>query len=281
MQNCEKGKMTSCTIHPVVIAEEDDETIRRIESLGVLFENVDIDASKRSVKSGKETFTIFDTDPLQASSSSSVERKSILKRDSSYATFNSDVLQQSHKSHTSTTSSCGLKKTDSRLSFASIEIREYSRVLGDNPSATGPPISLEWEHHFEATIDIDEYEKARPARRKFSHLRMGPKYRKELLKTSLGYTDDEIEEVLRHTKKIQRSRSLTDLTSPFWRIEHLAESAKRKIKRKMKIGSKTTPFPPHGSSLQRSISITDLRDQLDDSLKSNQSSDSFEAALTF
>lgn len=279
--------MTTCTKHPVVIAAEDDESIRRSESLGALFETFHIEGTgpsptKKTVKSSENaSSTAFDTDTLQSSSSSSAQRKSILKRDSSYATLYSDVLQQSHQSHTSTSSSGGLKKTDSRLSFASIEIREYSRVLGDNPSATGPPISLEWVHHFEATINIDEYEKARPARRQFSHLRMGAQYRKELLKTSLGYTEDEIEVVLQQTKKIQRSRSLTDLTSPFWRIEHLAESAKRKIKRKMKIGIKTTPFSPYECSLQKSVSMTDIGDQLDDSMKSNQSSDSFDAALTF
>jgi hypothetical protein len=276
--------MNTCMNHPVVIAEEDDESIRRSESLGALFENFHIKGNSytgTAVKSSANTtFTTFETDPLQLSSSS-IEIKSILKRDSSYATLNSDVLHRSHKSHMSTTSTSGLKKSDSRLSFASIEIREFSRVLGDNPSAIGPPISIEWEHHFEAIIDLEEYEKTRPARRKCSHLRMGPQYRKDLLKESLGYTDDEIEEALRQTKKIQRSRSLTDFTSPFWRIEHLAESAKRKIKRKMKLRSKTTPISPYESSLQRSVSMTDMRDQLDDSNRSAESSDSFEAALTF
>jgi hypothetical protein len=41
----ELGEMTNCTKYPVVIAAEDDENIRRSESLGALFETFHIEGT--------------------------------------------------------------------------------------------------------------------------------------------------------------------------------------------------------------------------------------------
>lgn len=45
------------------------------------------------------------------------------------------------------------------VSFGQIEIREYPRCLGDNPSVTvGPPISMGWKHDQAYRLDLSEYE---------------------------------------------------------------------------------------------------------------------------
>lgn len=271
---------------PVIIVDEDECSIERSDSIATSLAKINFHEKTKSpenvVRLEKDKYSPVSniSDTLQLSSSLSSSRRSILKRASSYVAFSNDELQHSQGSVVS--SCCGnMRRSESKLSFTSIEIREYSRVLGDNPSAFGPPISLDWNHHFDAIININEYEDSRPTRRKMHQLRMGPQTRLRLLKCDAGVTDDEIHHALKETKKIQKSRSLSDLTSPFWRIEHMAQSAKRKIIRKIKVGSRNIPITPYESSLQKSISMSDIRDELDDSNKSAGSDHSSELGITF
>mmetsp|Transcript_29964 Transcript_29964/g.42507 ORF Transcript_29964/g.42507 Transcript_29964/m.42507 type:complete len:165 (+) Transcript_29964:135-629(+) len=46
-----------------------------------------------------------------------------------------------------------------RVSFSTLEIREYCLTIGDNPTCIdGLPISLDWEHTEKSTIGIHTYE---------------------------------------------------------------------------------------------------------------------------
>ena len=53
------------------------------------------------------------------------------------------------------------------LSFQSVEVREYSQVLGDHPCCqSGLPLSLGWDYDADATIhDVNEYETHRESQR--------------------------------------------------------------------------------------------------------------------
>ena len=53
------------------------------------------------------------------------------------------------------------------LSFHSVEVREYSQVLGDHPCCqSGLPLSLGWDYDADATIhNVDEYETHRESQR--------------------------------------------------------------------------------------------------------------------
>jgi hypothetical protein len=49
-----------------------------------------------------------------------------------------------------------------RVKFNHVEIREYPRCLGNNPSVrSGPPVSIEWDHCFSYTVDLQFYESDR------------------------------------------------------------------------------------------------------------------------
>ena len=54
------------------------------------------------------------------------------------------------------------RKADHMVSFSHVSIREYSRVVGDNPSVCcGPPLSLGWKYNKRGRIDIDIFEEAK------------------------------------------------------------------------------------------------------------------------
>merc|ERR1712161_179484 len=48
----------------------------------------------------------------------------------------------------------------SRLRFSTLTIREYPRILGDNVTVMGPPISISWEHDVESVYELEDYEDA-------------------------------------------------------------------------------------------------------------------------
>lgn len=54
------------------------------------------------------------------------------------------------------------RSVDSRVSFSHVSIREYSRVVGDNPCVCcGPPLALGWKYNRRGRTDIDTFEAAK------------------------------------------------------------------------------------------------------------------------
>mmetsp|Transcript_18727 Transcript_18727/g.22955 ORF Transcript_18727/g.22955 Transcript_18727/m.22955 type:complete len:304 (-) Transcript_18727:2740-3651(-) len=140
------------------------------------------------------------------------------------------------------TSRRSLRRISSQVSFTNVEVREYDRTIGDNPSCmSGPPISLDWSYSNVSEVSVDENEKIRDMRRRRikNPTRMAKHKRLEILKNDLGYSEEEIKAATTEKKQIQRSRSLTNFVSPLWRVEHAAQSAKRKIARALKKVDKT------------------------------------------
>lgn len=57
------------------------------------------------------------------------------------------------------------------VKFDAIHFRNYSQTLGDNPSCSyGPPISLDWSYEEGGEVELDEYERERPPRRKLRQM---------------------------------------------------------------------------------------------------------------
>ena len=55
------------------------------------------------------------------------------------------------------------------VSFASVQVREYPMILGDNPSCTsGPPVTLDWTYDAKASMSctVDEWESGRDSTRR-------------------------------------------------------------------------------------------------------------------
>lgn len=117
------------------------------------------------------------------------------------------------------------------VSFHSVDIREYDRTIGDNPSCrSGPPLSLDWSYSkkYEKPKSLDEYERERePKRVQHLHKLHVNKYRrKNLLAFNWGHSEDEMKDARKETRKLQRQRSMTQMLLPI----HLAEEAYISVK---------------------------------------------------
>lgn len=206
------------------------------------------DISQRSSRSSTSRSSSFRSRSSGLDSSSGQAPMSILKKAPSYSSLSNLGSQSSPSGGLSLNAGrkivveepeldsfqSPMKRVTSNVSFQSVNVRVYDRTLGDNPSCmSGPPISLDWSYSKATDHCIDEYEGSRtPKRNNSVPMRMNKFKRERLLKSKLGYSDEEIETAKREKKKVQRSRSLTQLISPFWRIEHACQSLKRKFVRR-------------------------------------------------
>jgi hypothetical protein len=106
------------------------------------------------------------------------------------------------------------------ISFSFIEIREYPICIGDNPAGlTGTPLSIEWKHFSEVQIELEEYEKERPARRNLSGLAMGEKVRHDMLRR-IGYS---IVDIRSGTKPVNIDRAQRRRTVENMKLDKLHE----------------------------------------------------------
>jgi len=120
-----------------------------------------------------------------------------------------------------------------RVSFDAVEIREYNRILTDNPATSnGPPIGLGWVYFPEDTItlDLDTYESYQcDLRRSRRELTIPSVVREEIL-LSEGYTRSEIAKVVRETRKIRERRNISFHHQKYDKIDERVEELKRAIK---------------------------------------------------
>lgn len=119
--------------------------------------------------------------------------------------------------------------------FASVQVREYPVVLGDNPSCTsGPPITLAWDHDADAIISctIDEWEnERRDYRRSRQEIHVPASVRREWL-LDAGYSASQLQESVETLQKErQLRRSSFDKSSLQDKADIVAERMKRKLER--------------------------------------------------
>ena len=130
---------------------------------------------------------------------------------------------------------------DLSVSFSTIEVREFSVVIGDNPScAMGPPLSIDWDPDCELSIDIDEFEHYRNGqgydccrRRTGEELRLDPDQRKFMV-LNAGSSNHDIANAVRQVGRDRRARRRSihnNLSKPFYAFDVVKESATRKLKR--------------------------------------------------
>jgi len=121
-------------------------------------------------------------------------------------------------------SSSGKKMTRS-VSFHSVDVREYDRTVGDNPSCrSGPPLSLDWSYSkkYEQPKTLEQYEIEREDRvRSLRQLHVNKYRRRNLLSFNWGHSEEDMKSARKETKKLQRQRSLTQALLPI----HMAEEA--------------------------------------------------------
>ena len=118
------------------------------------------------------------------------------------------------------------KKMKRSVSFVSVDVREYDRTIGDNPSCrSGPPLSLDWSYSkkYEHPKALDEYELEREPERvqHIDGLLVNKYRRRNLLSFNWGHSEEEMKSARQETKKLQRQRSMTQMLLPI----HIAEEA--------------------------------------------------------
>lgn len=132
--------------------------------------------------------------------------KSILKSDTlMLRTANDDEMKEEQDSNVPVRN----------VVFGKVEIREYERVVGDNPSCSrGPPISIGWNYQLVAKYAIDEYEAAvrkLPPRSK-REFYLPANRRTEILIMEWQYSEDEIGKARREATYIQYCRAKTSFS---------------------------------------------------------------------
>ena len=99
------------------------------------------------------------------------------------------------------------------VKFDSIVIREYTRIIGDNPAcSSGAPISLGWFYNpdREQELPLELFEKYREGKRRDANMmKMPPSIREQVLVNEWGVTMREIYEVSNENKKVQDQRIKT------------------------------------------------------------------------
>lgn len=126
------------------------------------------------------------------------------------------------------------------VSFHSVDVREYDRIIGDNPSCrSGPPLSLDWSYSKESQKDLDEYEIERSSSRvdQKSKLFVNKYKRRNMLAFHWGHTEEEMKEARRHTKKTQRQRSITRTLLPLQKAEEVYVSVRNFISKERDKGA--------------------------------------------
>lgn len=183
-----------------------------------------------------------------------------------------------------------LSKDDKRVTFDTIEIREYPRALGDNPSVTvGPPISIGWKHRQSYTLDVDQYENykdgieipqqegstARLRRRRTSaEFQLPRNLREQILRDECSQDDQDAqdagtactaEEIKARIKEVQRAKRQRQNSYALQEFEHLEvffESCWRKFQRlRCCGGSRGRMHTSEDDKLLHSTALEVLRDR--------------------
>jgi hypothetical protein len=137
------------------------------------------------------------------------------------------------------------------VSFDSVTVREYNRVIGDHPEVkVGPPVSLGWEYLQLPEQSLEEYHESKPERRS---LRLSSITRKNLLLNVFGYSEEEIRaaekevQVIRKKREQSRKQGKAGIV-----VESAMQSARRRFRRSFSgdvfqgfaaVSSHMMPFP--------------------------------------
>ena len=159
-------------------------------------------------------------------------------------------------------------RSKSSLNFKSVEIREYPRIIGDNPSCSGgAPMSIDWAHYPQQYYNIDEFEGAHPSRRKRSEMVMPSDVRHQMLMKDWGCSMKSIVKASQERKEVAELRKKTASQSEFsFKAEERMEKFKNTFRKK-------NP-KPMASSVKSGTSKSKARsaDSLDTTMSSSGSS---------
>jgi hypothetical protein len=114
-----------------------------------------------------------------------------------------------------------------KVSFSTLETREYLICIGDNPCVTlGTPITLDWAHGGEILCSVEEYEEHRPPPRTMAQLRIPSQCRNDMLKR-IGYSRRDIMDGAKHATIAHNRRKRTIETLGLAAAEEFLELVRR------------------------------------------------------
>ncbi|KAL7549276.1 hypothetical protein ACHAWF_012550, partial [Thalassiosira exigua] len=127
-------------------------------------------------------------------------------------------------------------KMNRSVSFAQVNIREYERVLGDNPSVTsGPPLSIGWRYGADVlSVDLDDYEEGKGAPRSSSEFLVPKAVRESLLRDLACVSRREMVGTIRAINKEKQHRRKTVVNLGMSKTEERIEGIRRKAKKILK-----------------------------------------------
>jgi hypothetical protein len=123
--------------------------------------------------------------------------------------------------------------TKNTVRFTTVTIREYPMTVGDNPSTTrGVPLTVEWDHDREYMLQVDDFERVRPARRNIAELQTQSLDRIRMLKNT-GWSGADLKKQAQHVNaaRLQRQQTRTRVQIKGWcRLEEGWERIVRSIR---------------------------------------------------
>jgi hypothetical protein len=118
------------------------------------------------------------------------------------------------------------------VSFDYIEIREYSRCLGNSPATThGPSLSIDWDYSEARTFKLEDYEKSRPPRRGSLQMLVPGSLRETIIMEQTDATMRQINAMKSEIQAARHRRQLSMAMQEFDEWNLLFESIRRKLKR--------------------------------------------------
>ncbi len=119
--------------------------------------------------------------------------------------FDEEGREHSSASHVVTTDHAR-PTSQQALTFGTVTIREYPRIIGDNPSCNGCPVGINWVHIKQVEIAFDDYEIHREGvRRVCSELKIPHDVRHDMM-VEWGATTKQIFQVRKEMVEIQKQR---------------------------------------------------------------------------
>ena len=137
-------------------------------------------------------------------------------------------LEKSSSSETTTSIQQQQKR---RCRFSTLTVREYPRILGDNVTVMGPPISLSWDYDDESVYDLEEYLIAvQDSKRIQAELKIPSMHRDMMLRES-GYSRKEIQTACKKSTIARNQRKRTIETLKLQPLEEFFEKVKKNGKK--------------------------------------------------
>ena len=163
----------------------------------------------------------------------------------------SHFVNRNHKNKRNHLIQNGLKESTERstkVSFSTISIRAYNRILGDNPSCSnGPSLSIGWEYvNVVEGYNLEDFEHNRLYTRRLDHEMVLSRPERESILISLGYSQIEIARAVRANIKVKNQRRRTIHNLSFSKVEEAVETVRKKLtsavkKSVLKKKNKNTP----------------------------------------